>query len=366
LPHLAHTLLSFALVLGILVFVHELGHYFAARLGGVEIKTFSIGFGRTIASRIDSRGTEWRIGILPLGGYVMMRDEELPAEEAPANPGGSYIGLNQASLPIRVLVAAAGPLANFALAIVLFSALFAYEGREIPLPVIGEVMPHSAALAAGLKVGDRIEAINGTKIATFMDMHDIIASSAGTTLQIQILRDKAEQKIAVAIPNVGSESHKLGQLGVRPSMDAFITESLSPPAAMWAGVVQTYQSIGEILGGLGHLLATGQGADELGGPIQIAQLSGQVTSLGLASLVSFIAMLSVNLGLMNLLPIPVLDGGQLMFYAAEALRGRPLPARAQEYGYQVGVALIASVFVMISWSDLRHIGLFHWMAQLFG
>ncbi len=365
LPHFIHTLLSFALVLGILVFVHELGHYLAARAGGVRVEAFAIGFGRPIASWTDKRGTVWKLGVLPLGGYVKMRASD--EDEVAPNPGAPLaegMGLLDASLPVRAMVAAAGPAANFLLAMVLFAGLFATLGREIPLAVVGAVSPHGAAEQAGLKTGDQVLAVDGQPVRRFEEMRARVMASPGQTLHFSIKREAAVLAIDVHVQAVGTGARAIGRLGV--GSGAVETEHLSVPAALVAGVTQTWDMLGAMLAGLGHLVSTGEGADDLGGPIRISAMSEQAVSAGLVTLVSFIAMLSVNLGMVNLLPIPVLDGGHLMFYLAEAVRGKPLPEKAQEYGYQVGFALIASVFVFISWNDLAYIGVFRWVAGLIG
>jgi regulator of sigma E protease len=365
--HLAQTLASFALVLGVLVSIHELGHYAAARWAGVRVEAFSIGFGPAIRAWTDRRGTVWKICVLPLGGYVKMYGMS-PEARAEAEAAGEVFAEQDAYVckPVghRAIIAAAGPVANFLLAIVLFAALLGSVGRQVPLPVVGEVVPGTAAAAAGLRTGDVISAVDGAKVVTFADLRRIVGASPDRDLKLSVHRGTADLTVPVHVQAGGSAAHPVGKLGV--TSGATSTEHVGPVGALVGGVTQTWDMVVQTVAGLATIISTGQGAEDLGGPIMIAHLSGQVAQLGLASLVTFIALLSVNLGLVNLLPIPVLDGGHLMFYAAEALRGRPVPPRAQEYGYRVGIALIACVFVFVSWNDLVHEGALKWVAHLAG
>ncbi len=365
--HFLQTIASFALVLGVLVFVHELGHYLAARWRGIHVEAFSIGFGPSLLSWTDRHETVWKLCLLPLGGFVKMHGmainvaDEQPVDTSAVRQGEAFFDKSVAS---RAIVAAAGPIANFLLAMVLFSALFATVGRQVPLAVVGEVAPGTSAAAAGLQPGDVISAVDGTRIGEFDDLRRIVAASAGRTLVMRLQRHGQELSLPVPIKPATPGDMSVGRLGV--SAGEIRTERLGPFAAVVAGVSQTGIILWQTLLGLVHIVTSGRGVKELGGPIAIATLSGQVAQLGIASLVGFIGMLSINLGLVNLLPIPILDGGHLMFYAAEAVRGRPLPPRAQDYGYRVGFAIIASLFVFISWNDLVHTGAVRWVTHLMG
>jgi len=365
--HLVQTLASFALVLGILVSIHELGHYFAARWCGIGVEAFSLGFGPALKSWVDRRGTVWKISALPLGGYVKMYGMSPTARQDAADAGEPFRdsdAYSEKSVGRRAFVAAAGPIANFLLAIVLFSALLITIGRQVPLPVVGQIMEHSAAAQAGLRVGDEITAVDGVAVHKFVDLRDIIAADPGHDVKLSVTRGAERLVLPAHVQVAGGAAGPVGRLGVISGKSA--VESVGPVEAVVGGVTQTWDLLRQTLAGLVNIVTSGQGADELGGPIMIAHLSGQVAQLGLGSLLTFIALLSVNLGLVNLLPIPVLDGGHLMFYAAEAIRGRPVPPRAQEYGYRVGIALIACVFVFVSWNDLVREGAFHWVARLRG
>jgi len=361
-PELARTVIAFVVVLGILVFVHESGHYLAARWRGVHVEVFSIGFGRALTSWVDRVGTVWKVGWIPLGGYVKLHGQERP-QDVPAElrarwmPGRTF---QEKSVASRAIVVAAGPVANFVLAMVLFAGLFAVAGRPVTLPVVNAVMPGSAAATAGLQPQDHIEAINGTPITTFEDLQRIIENHPNAAMQVQIRRGSRNLTLPVVTGAQESGGRKIGLLGIQSG--AITYQHLPFPAAIWAGVTETWRVTAETAQGVAQIFSRGQGANEIGGPLRIAQLSGQVAAMGAASLISFIAVLSINLGLINLFPIPVLDGGHLLFFACEAVWGRPLPPRAQEYGFRAGLALIAGLFIFATWNDLSHLGILHWFA----
>ncbi len=365
-PDLARTIAAFVVVLGVLVFFHELGHYLAARWRGVFVEAFSVGFGRSIASWYDRHGTQWRISWLPLGGYVKMHGQEQPEEvsdevRASWNPGQTF---HEKSVGSRAIIVAAGPAANFFLAMVLFAALFMVVGRPVTSPVIGEVLPDGAAARAGLQAKDRIETIGGEPIRSFEDIQRIITARPLETLTVTVLRDGADKPFVVTTEAREVGGRQIGLLGIRGGTVSY--QPVGIPQALWGGVTQTWMVTAETFSGLAQMISGQRGTEELGGPLRIAQLSGQVAELGVSSLVSFIAVLSVNLGLINLFPIPVLDGGHLLFYLVEAVRGRPLPRRAQEYSFRAGIAVLGALFIFATWNDLTHIGLFRWVAGLIG
>jgi len=365
-PDVVRSGVAFAIVLGILVFVHEFGHYFAARLCGVHVEVFSIGFGRAITSWVDRHGTRWKISWLPLGGYVKMHGQERP-QDVSAEVRATWIAgrtFHEKAVLRRAFVVAAGPIANFLLAMVLFAGLFASMGKPVTMPVVGDVLPGSAADHAGLKANDRIDSISGQPIEKFEDIQHIVSAHPDQTLTLTITRGGATSNIQAHTEAQESGGQRVGMLGIRGGMIEYYHISLGQ--ALWGGVTQTWDVTVETIKGIGQMIAGTRGTEDLGGPLRIAQLSGQVAELGIASLVSFIAVLSVNLGLINLFPIPVLDGGHLLFYAAEAIRGRPLPPRAQEYGFRAGLAVLASLFIFATWNDLSNIGLFRWVAHLIG
>jgi regulator of sigma E protease len=349
-PAFIQSALSFLVVLGVLVFVHEFGHYFAARLVRVHVEVFSIGFGPAIATWRDRVGTVWKLAWLPLGGYVKLHGHERPEvvrPDEPREPGsigqtvmrwrgrsvqpvesGAAVAepvgetvyripgrvFHEKSVAARALVVAAGPIANFLLAIVLFALLFATAGRPLILPVVGDVLPGSAAAHAGIQSDDRILAIAGMPVANFGDIQRIIAARPAETVPITVKRGHTTLELPVLTDTRESGGHKVGMLGIRNGAVEY--QRLTLPEALVGGVTQTWQVTSDTVVGVAQMISGRRGTEELGGPLRIAQLSGQVAELGLASLISFIAVLSVNLGLINLFPIPVLDGGHLLFYLA--------------------------------------------------
>lgn len=359
------TALAFAVVLGVLVFVHELGHYLAARWLGVHVEVFSIGFGRAIASWTDRRGTVWKLAWLPLGGYVrlhgMERDADLTTERHAARLQGS--AFSDKRVGARALVIAAGPLANFLLAAVVFTILNVAIGRTVATSTIGQVMPDSAAASAGLQVGDTIVAIDGTKIASFDDVKRIVSAHPGQQITISLMRGSVPVTLHATPVSQVSANRTIGLLGI---VNRTEFEPVGLLNGIYYGVEQTWTVTSETVVGVWQMITGQRGAGELGGVIRIAQMSGQVAQLGLGSLLSFIAVLSINLGLINLFPVPVLDGGHLVFYAAEAMRGRPIPVRAQEYSYRAGLAVILSLVIFSAWNDLAHLGVVRWVAGLIG
>lgn len=366
-PDLFRTIIAFVVVLSVLVFVHELGHYLAARWMGVHVETFSIGFGRPIFSWTDRRGTAWRISWIPLGGFVRLHGQERPEDVSDASRALWQVGrtFHEKSVGARAIVIAAGPIANFLLAIVLLTVLFGVAGRPVATATVGEVVADGPAARAGLVKGDRIDSIDGTLTPRFDDLQRIVQSHPGQALVMTVRRGDAEQTLTATPDSRDDGQGKMvGLLGIRSGGTEL--ERLSPVGAVVAGVTQTWDVTVQTLAGVGQMISGKRGTDDLGGPLRIAQLSGQVAQLGLASLVSFIAVLSINLGLINLFPIPVLDGGHLLFYAAEAIRGRPLPPRTLEYGFRAGFALLAGLFVFATWNDLSHLGLVKWVVGLIG
>jgi regulator of sigma E protease len=365
-PDLFRTLLAFIVVLGILVFVHELGHYLAARWRGVRVEVFSIGFGRALKQWVDRHGTVWKIAWLPLGGYVKMHGQERPEDVPDAIrarwvPGETF---HEKSVGSRAIVVAAGPAANFLLAMVLFAFLFLVMGKPVTVPVVGDVMAGSAAERAGLMVNDRIAAISGEPVRGFEDIQRIITGRPGERLTVTVERDGAARDLSVLTDSREANGRRVGILGIRGGRVEY--QPQGPIEALVGGVRQTWVITVDTVAGVAQMITGQRGTEDIGGPLRIAQLSGQVAEIGFASLISFIAVLSVNLGLINLFPIPVLDGGHLLFYMAEAVRGRPLPPRAQEYGLRAGIALLAGLFIFATWNDLAHIGLFRWVAGLIG
>ncbi|GIX11687.1 RIP metalloprotease RseP [Elioraea sp.] len=374
------TILPFLLVLGVLIFFHELGHYLAARSVGVHVETFSIGFGREILGWTGRGGTRWKVGWIPLGGYVKLHGQESAedraAAAAEARAKGEAMptwraGETFAEKPVaaRAWVVAAGPLANFLLAAVLLAGMFMTAGRPDTAPVVSAVQPESAAARAGLAPGDRIVAIDGRAIARFEDIQATVRLRPGQALTLTVERDGA-RLVLQAVPDLREVSdrfgnvQRIGLLGVSGGVAEY--RRLSPFEALAAGAGETLRITEQTLTALWQMIAGTRGTDEIGGPLRIAQLSGQVAEGGIIPLIGLMAILSVNLALINLFPIPILDGGHLVMYAYEAVRGRPLPPRAQEYAFRGGLAILLAIFVLATWNDLTHLRVVDWVARLLG
>ncbi len=367
LPSLPRTLIAFAVVLGVLVFVHEMGHYLAARWRGVHVDAFAIGFGRPLLRRTDRHGTEWRVGWLPLGGYVKLHGLEGPEEadeetRAAWRPGRTF---HQKPVVDRAIVVAAGPAANYLLAVALFAGLAMTVGRPTGNTTVATVAEGSAAERDGVRVGDEILSLDGDRVARFEQVQRHVQPRPGKPIAMRVLRDGAERDLTVTPDSRdGGPQGATGLLGIQGGAARLERLGLGP--ALAAGVSQTAEVTRQSLSSIGEILAGQRSARDLGGPIRIAEVSGEAASLGPAALVTLMALLSVSLGLLNLFPVPVLDGGHLVFYALEAVRGRPLPPKVLEYGYRAGFALLATLFVLVSWNDIVHGPIGGFFARLVG
>jgi regulator of sigma E protease len=350
---------AYIVVLGILVFFHELGHYLAARARGVTVEAFSIGFGPALLSWRARSGTVWKLSALPLGGYVKMQGwgEE---DDAPKLPGS----FAATSLGSKAIIVAAGPIANLILAFFLFAGLFAVNGRIDVQPVVSKVIAGSAAAGGGLQPGDRILNIGGHPIKSFDDMVQIVALHPDTEMVFSFERADHLQTRQITVGHKDMNGEEIGSLGIEG--DEVTTQHFTLPGAVQAAGQETWSDTSNTLTGLYNLIFHGQGLRNLSGPLGIAQITGKVATFGLASLVNLLALLSINLGLVNLVPIPILDGGHLLFYAAEAIYGRPIPKRATDVGLRFGFAVILSLFVFTTVNDLTRLGAVHWVVHLFG
>jgi regulator of sigma E protease len=352
---------GFLVVLTVLVFVHELGHYLIARRNGVRVEVFSIGFGPELFGWNDRAGTRWKISALPLGGYVKMFGDSdgssvLPAADvAEMTEAERKVSFFYKPLGQRAAIVGAGPLANFAFAIVVMSVLFATYGQPYMPPEIGKILPGSAAERAGMKVGDVVTSIDGNPIARFDDIRRLVELDPGAPMAIVVSRDGGPVSLSVTPSAVDDgNGRQIGQLGVHGGTTVKYIRR-SPAGAVFHAFSETWNLSTSTLGAMWQMVTRKRSADELGGPLRIAQLSGQVAQIGAGALLSFMAMLSVNLGLINLFPVPVLDGGHLLFYAAEAIRGKPLGQKAHEYGFRIGMALVLTLMVFATWNDLVHL-----------
>lgn len=366
----------FLFVLTVVVFFHELGHFLMARLCGIKVLVFSVGFGPEIAGFNDRYGTRWKISAVPLGGYVKFFGDDnaasVPDQAAAASMSDADRKDSFMFQPVgsRAAVVAAGPIANFILAIAIFAAIFMTVGKQTTSARVDAVQPASAAEAAGFKPGDLVLAINGEKIESFSDMQRIVSISAGETLSIDVDRGgapinlKAAPQLKELKDNFGNV-HRLGVLGISRSMSPgdIKTEKAGPLRAIVMGAQETWFVVDRTLAYIGGVFVGREAADQLGGPIRIAQVSGQVATAGFTALIHLTAVLSVSIGLLNLFPIPLLDGGHLLFYAAEVLRGRPLSEKSQEYGFRVGLVLVLMLMVFAFYNDFHQVP---WLKGLFG
>ncbi|NUR45154.1 MAG: RIP metalloprotease RseP [Sphingomonas sp.] len=360
-------LIAFLCAIGPLVFFHELGHYLVARLFGIPAETFSIGFGHEILGWTDRQGTRWKVGWLPLGGYVKFVGDMSPASE-PGDlehvPADLRDRVFQAK-PVwqRFLVVLAGPAANFLLAIIVFAAIFMALGSP-STNVIGKVLPDSAAASAGLQRGDEILSVGGQDIKNFAVLQAAIFDHPDQTVDLRFKRGEQVGQVAVRLKSeevADPFGHRLkrGLLGVSPARPSVFR-------AIGDGSRTTWAITGSIVQGIVEMVRGRVSTKEIGGPIKIAQIAGQGASLGLLPFVQLVALLSINLGFINLLPVPMLDGGHLFFYSVEAVRRRPLSAQALEWAFRGGLALILALVLFTTVNDLGSLGLWDRLQRLIG
>ncbi len=361
-------LIPFLFVLTVVVFFHELGHFLVARWCGVKVLVFSIGFGPELFGFNDRYGTRWKLSAIPLGGYVKFAGDEnaasVPDQAALARMSADERRESFVSQPVgkRSAIVVAGPLANFVLAIAIFAGLFMLYGKQSAAPRVDTIQPDSAAAAAGFQPGDIVISINGRPIESFTDMQRLVSTSAGQLLEVVVERGGVRLPIKATpalkeVKDTFGNTHRIGVLGISRSLapDDVKFQPVPPPQAVWLGVKETWFVVERTLSYLGGVIAGSETADQLGGPIRIAQVSGQVASAGMPALLHLTAVLSVSIGLLNLFPVPLLDGGHLLFYAIESVRGRPLSMRAQEMGFRVGLALVLMLMIFATYNDILQI-----------
>jgi regulator of sigma E protease len=365
-PGILLTLFAFLIVIGVLVFVHEMGHYLVGRWCGVKAETFAIGFGKEIAGWTDKRGTRWKICLLPLGGYVQFAGDMDPS----GTKSKDWLSLPAAernqtfqskSLWQRTAIVFAGPAINFLFAILIIMGFVIAYGTSATLPVAQEISPNSTAAAIGMKSGDRIISVDGENIELFDDLRQKIMLIPDQNVEIVYERDgqrvAKQGKIGVHILNdrFGNE-YRLGLLGMSSSKVEW--REVSPLEAPAVAVEKTIGIVDQITTTLGQVITGKRSIKELGGPLKIAQVSGEQFKLGLESFILFVALISINLGFINLLPIPMLDGGHLMFYAIEAVRRKPASPKVQEWAFRSGLALVMVFMLVVTFNDLSSFGLF--------
>lgn len=366
---------AFLLVLTLVVFVHEWGHFIVARLNGVRVEVFSIGFGPELTGFYDRHGTRWRLSAIPLGGYVKFYGDA-SAASTPDSDAVDHMSAAERAVSFhhkrvgqRAAVVAAGPIANFIFAILILAITAATFGHQYTPPVVGEVLAGSVAQEAGIRAGDRIVSINGSSVERFDQIFQAVALSAETELEIGIERDGSTRLLAITPRRVVADDgfggkQRRGQLGIRSTAEREYRQ-YGPIEAVGVGIRDTWNVVSTTMTYLGRFVTGRESGEELGGPLRIAKLSGDVANISWAALILLAAQLSVSIGLINLFPIPLLDGGHLLYYGVEAVRGRPLGERAQEYGFRFGLALVLALFLFATWNDLVYLRVVPFLSKLF-
>ena len=363
--------LPFLCVLTVLVFIHELGHYLVARWNRVRVEVFSIGFGPEIIGWTDRAGTRWKVSLLPFGGYVRMFGEtpEEGVDHPPLSEADKAVSFSHKSLRQRAAIVVAGPVANFLLAIVVSAVLFATVGQQLTSTVVGDVAPDSAAAAAGIEPGDKILALNGQPVSRFEDVAGVVMLGLGEPLHMKILRagkplDITATPKVVEQVDIFGDKHRIGLLGITSGKSGEIVH-YDPATAVYMAVVETYRRTVGMLKAIGQIIEGIRPSNEVGGVLRIAKMSGDIFSRSVIDTIDFAVLLSINLGLINLFPVPLLDGGRLLFYGAEALRGRPLGPRAEEWGLRLGLALVLSLMLFATWNDLVSLKVIQFLKHIF-
>lgn len=373
-PGILMTVLSFLLVIGPLIFIHEMGHYLVGRACGVKADVFSIGMGREIFGWTDRRGTRWKVAWLPIGGYVKfagdMNPASTPSPEWLALPPEERARTFQAQ-PVwkRFLIVLAGPATNFLFAIAVFCAVFATLGEPTTPPVVAAVQPGSPAAAAGIMAGDRVVSVSGRAVNRFEEIQDIVQIRPGERLALRV--ERAGRPVTLSVVT-GSEllrdrfgnEMRIGRLGLRAGPGEM--RRLGPAEVVGASLRYTVNAVRMMIETTVQIIRGQRSVSEMGGPLKIAQVSGQQASMGWFEFVWFMTMISINLGFINLLPVPLLDGGHLFFYAIEAVRRRPLEPQVQEWAFRSGLAMLLSLMVFVTFNDLGSFGLWRTLADLIG
>jgi regulator of sigma E protease len=373
-PPLWFILIAFVCAIGPLVFFHELGHYLVGRWFGVGAEVFSIGFGREVAGWTDRQGTRWKIGWLPLGGFVRFVGDMNPASAPEISGVDVPKELRERSFhhkPVwqRFLVVLAGPLANFLLAIAIFAAFFAFLGFPQTPPLVHGVTPGSVAERAGLAPGDRIVGIDGRAASSFEDIARYVAMRPNHQVRITFLRDGERRQVPARIASEVQtdrfgQRFEVGRLGVFAAGREYV--KLGPLELLPTAAGYTLKMTRSMIDGLWQIISGRRSVKDLGGPMKIAQIAGQQASLGAFEFIQLLALFSINLGFINLLPVPMLDGGHLLFYGVEAVRRRPVSLRVQDWAFRGGLALILALLVFTTVNDLDSFGLWDRLERLIG
>jgi regulator of sigma E protease len=365
-PNILVTLFAFVLLLGTLVTIHELGHYCVGRWFGVKAEKFSIGFGPQIWGRVDKRGTLWRVAAFPLGGFVQFAGDMNPAGQ----PDAAWHALpederNQTfqSKPLyqRALIVFAGPAVNFLLAIAIFMGFLLAYGQSVTPAKVESVITGSPADRAGIQLGDRIVSVNGHSIDNFQELIGEVVMIPNERAVIVVERNGSRLTLTTNVAEKREvdrfgNTYRIGQIGIASPQSTF--EDVSVLQAPGAAIAQTFGVVRQQIKGIGQIITGRRSIKELGGPLKIAQVSGQAMTMGILAFISLAALISINLGFINLLPIPMLDGGHLFLYAIEAVRRRPATPVVQEWAFRAGFALLVCFMVMVTINDLASFGLF--------
>lgn len=352
-------LLPYLLAIVIIVFVHEAGHFYVGRLCGVKVETFSIGFGREIFGFNDKHGTRWKFCWIPLGGYVKFLGDANATSLAQAGAAHVPGSLHAATLPRRMAIVAAGPLANFVLAVAIFTVAFSWVGTPVNEPRIDSIAQDGAAKAAGILPGDIIRKIDGRSISTFMEIREVMFMHGENSVTLDV--DRAGQPMniiltprIVEVPDGFGSTARMSLIGISHdfSKDPQKNETLSVPAAFTKAVQQTWFVGSTTLRYLGKVIAGVERSNQMNGPLGGAKIAGDFASQGVWPFITFIALISVSIGLINLFPIPMLDGGHLLFYCIEAILGRPVSQTAQEWSFRVGLSAILMFMIFVTMNDI--------------
>lgn len=349
------SVIGLIIVLGVLIFFHELGHFIMARAFGVGVEKFSLGFGPALLKWKRGR-TEYCISAFPLGGFVKMVGEQ---PDSPLSDADRPLSFTHKPVSRRMIIVAAGPVFNFLLAVVIFFVLFSFTGMTYLTPEIGEVRPGSPAAEAGIEKGDRVVSVDGEAVENWSEMAEAISASDGSAMMIAVSRDDRRIEMPVTptaetVEDIFGEPRERYIIGVSAA-GATEVHRLGPAAALGESLHRTYMIVELTIVSVGKMISGAISADNLGGPIMIAQMAGEQVQHGLVSLLGFIALVSINLGILNLLPIPVLDGGHLLFFGIEAAKGSPVSMRTREFAQQVGLFIILTLIIFVFYNDIMRL-----------
>jgi regulator of sigma E protease len=362
-------IVPFIILISIVVFVHEYGHYYYARKYGVKVTDFSIGFGKELFGWTDKYGTRWKLCLVPLGGYVKFFGDVNPASQSDqlskfSEEEKTYL-LSTKKLYQRAIIVSAGPIANFILALVIFACVYMFFGKDFSVPVIQDVKVDSPAFKAGLKKGDQIISVNNKTINSITEVSQSISLSDTNLIKIIVLRDKKEFDFQVqaivqeAKDNLGNNiNRKMIGIQIVPLNNEINRQRLGPSKAIYHSLKEIWFTISTTMSYIGKMIVGTEKADQLGGPIKIAQISGQVAELGIIPFLSIMAYISISLGLINLFPIPLLDGGHLLFFFYEFVRGKPLSEKMQSYFFKFGLFVLLTLMFFSTYNDLKSLSLF--------